>query len=124
MCFFLLHDLLADPARRSGILPRMRETFPKAHTFVFGDTMLRSTARSRSHLPIFSLGFELAHAMMGIPLHTKETYEELFAAAGLRVGRVEPFSAPHSWLYVLHGDDGSTFLASTWSGSSRPRPRP
>lgn len=104
MCFFLLHDLLADPARRSGILPRMREAFPKAHTFVFGDTMLRSSARGQSHLPIFSLGFELAHAMMGIPLHTKETYEELFAAAGLSAERVEPFSAPHSWLYVLHGD--------------------
>ncbi|HET9893402.1 MAG TPA: class I SAM-dependent methyltransferase [Streptosporangiaceae bacterium] len=104
MSFFLLHDLLASRASRSAILPRMREAFPKARTFVFGDTMLRASAESQSRLPVFSIAFELAHALMGIELHTKETYEDLFAAAGMRVGRVEPFSTPQSWLYVLHAD--------------------
>ncbi|MER6301918.1 class I SAM-dependent methyltransferase [Kitasatospora sp. NPDC001539] len=104
MSFFLLHDLLADPATRSSIFTRMREAFPKARTFVLGDTMLRGPGESQSTLPVFSVGFELAHAMMGVPLHTKETYEQLFADAGLRIDRVEALATPHSWLYVLQAD--------------------
>ncbi|MER5640148.1 class I SAM-dependent methyltransferase [Kitasatospora sp. NPDC002227] len=104
MSFFLLHDLLADPDTRSSIFTRMREAFPKARTFVLGDTMLRGPGESESTLPVFSVGFELAHAMMGVPLHTKETYEELFTDAGLRIDRVEALATPHSWLYVLQAD--------------------
>ncbi|MEV7009216.1 hypothetical protein [Streptosporangium sp. NPDC051022] len=101
MSFFLLHDLLADPKTRADIMPRMREAFPNARRFVLGDTMLRDRIDHESMQPIFSVGFELAHAMMGIPLHTKSTYDRLFTAAGLRIARVEPFATPHSWLYVL-----------------------
>ncbi|MEU4116199.1 SAM-dependent methyltransferase [Kitasatospora sp. NPDC028055] len=104
MSFFLLHDLLADPSTRSSIFTRMREAFPKARTFVLGDTMLRGPGESQSAMPVFSVGFELAHAMMGVPLHTKETYEQLFTDAGLRIDRVEALATPHSWLYVLQAD--------------------
>lgn len=104
MSFFLLHDLLADPATRSSIFTRMREAFPKARTFVLGDTMLRDPGTSDGAQPVFSVGFELAHAMMGVPLHTKATYEELFTDAGLRIDRVEALATPHSWLYVLQAD--------------------
>jgi phenylpyruvate C(3)-methyltransferase len=101
MSFFLLHDLLADPATRPHTFTRLREAFPSARTFVFADTMLRPDAEGAQTLPVFSLGYELAHALMGVPLHTKETYEELFAAAGLVPRRTVPFGTPHSWLYVL-----------------------
>jgi hypothetical protein len=101
MSFFLLHDLLADPSTRHLTFPRLREAFPAARTFVLADTMLRPDAENSTTLPVFSLGFELAHALMGVPLHTKETYEELFAAAGLVPRRIVPFGTPHSWLYVL-----------------------
>ncbi|MGW4684984.1 methyltransferase [Streptomyces sp. NPDC004244] len=101
MSFFLLHDLLADPATRPQTFTRMREAFPAARTFVLADTMLRPDSENSTSLPVFSLGYELAHALMGVPLHTKETYEELFAAAGLVPRRVVPFGTPHSWLYVL-----------------------
>ncbi|WP_436735998.1 SAM-dependent methyltransferase [Streptomyces sp. BBFR102] len=104
MSFFLLHDLLADPSTRSSIFTRMREAFPKARTFVLGDTMLRDPGTSDGAQPVFSVGFELAHAMMGVPLHTKATYEELFTDAGLRIDRVEALATPHSWLYVLRAD--------------------
>ncbi|MEU3571205.1 class I SAM-dependent methyltransferase [Kitasatospora sp. NPDC036755] len=104
MSFFLLHDLLADPSTRSSIFTRMREAFPKARTFVLGDTMLRDPGTSDGAQPVFSVGFELAHAMMGVPLHTKATYEELFTDAGLRIDRVEALATPHSWLYVLQAD--------------------
>lgn len=102
MSFFLMHDLLADASRRKEVLPRMREAFPKARTFVLADTMLRP--EGGDHLPIFSAGYELAHALMGVPLHTTSTYEELFADAGLKIRRTTPFGTPHSWLYVLDAD--------------------
>ncbi|MFD6492104.1 methyltransferase [Streptomyces sp. NPDC060188] len=101
MSFFLLHDLLADPDTRPHLFTRLREAFPAARTFVLADTMLRPDAEGSSTLPVFSLGYELAHALMGVPLHTKETYEELFAGAGLHPVRTVAFGTPHSWLYVL-----------------------
>ena len=104
MSFFLLHDLLAAPDTRSRVLPGLREAFPKAHTFVLADTMIRPVQPAGGTLPVFSVGYELAHALMGVPLHTKETYEALFRQAGLRTRQVLPFGTPHSWLYVLGAD--------------------
>src|SRR5262249_24574270 len=97
MSFFLLHDLLAAPDTRSRVLPGLREAFPNARTFVLADTMIRpaqpaggsaqpaggSAQAADATLPVFSVGYELAHALMGVPLHTKDTYEALFAQAGL-----------------------------------------
>jgi hypothetical protein len=104
MSFFLLHDLLAAPQTRSRVLPGLREAFPKARTFVLADTMIRPVEPAGATLPVFSVGYELAHALMGVPLHTKDTYEALFAQAGLRIRQVLPFGTPHSWLYVLDAD--------------------
>lgn len=104
MSFFLMHDLLACPDTRLQILPRLREAFPKARTFILADTMLRPTQATGTALPVFSVGYELAHAMMGVPLHAKEVYEALFEQAGMRVRQVLPFGTPHSWLYVLEAD--------------------
>jgi len=104
MSFFLLHDLLADPAKRSDVLPRMREAFPAATTFLLADTVRRAPGADGPHLPIFSTGFELAHGLMGVPLYTKTEYERLFQAAGLRFAEPVALGAPHSWLFVLHTD--------------------
>jgi hypothetical protein len=78
--------------------------FPLARTFVLADTMIRPAQPADATLPVFSAGYELAHALMGVPLHTKDTYEALFAQAGLRTRQVLPFGTPHSWLYVLDAD--------------------
>jgi hypothetical protein len=104
MSFFLLHDLLADPRDRSELLPRLRDAFPAAHTFVLADTMLRPCTEGSATLPVFSMGYELAHALMGVPLHTREIYEDLFASAGLVPRRTIAFGTPHSWLYVLQAE--------------------
>ncbi len=104
MSFFLLHDLLAAPDTRSRVLPGLREAFPKARTFVLADTVIRPAQPTDATIPVFSLGFELAHALMGVPLHTKDTYEALFAQAGLRTRQAVPLGSPHSWLYVLDAD--------------------
>ncbi|MEV0411634.1 class I SAM-dependent methyltransferase [Streptomyces sp. NPDC050448] len=100
MSFMFLHDLLVDPERRDLVIPRMREAFPKAHTFLLGDTTVRPR-NGESTLPIFSSGFELAHALMGVPIHTREAYEELFEKGGMRLRRAVPFGAPHTYLFVL-----------------------
>jgi phenylpyruvate C(3)-methyltransferase len=104
MSFFLLHDLLAASATRSQVMPGLREAFPKARTFILADTMLRPVEPTDATLPVFSAGYELAHALMGVPLHTKDTYEALFAQAGLRIRQALAFGTPHSWLYVLDAD--------------------
>lgn len=104
MSFFLLHDLLAAPDTRSRVMPGLREAFPMARTFVLADTMIRPAQPGDATLPVFSIGYELAHALMGVPLHAKDTYETLFARAGLRTRQVLPFGTPHSWLYVLEAD--------------------
>lgn len=104
MSFFLLHDLLADPTIRPQVFPRLREALPQCGTFLLADTMLAPAHPPAAALPVFSVGYEFVHALMGVPLHTKETYEALFAQAGLRVQEVLPFGTPHSWLYVLEAD--------------------
>lgn len=104
MSFFLMHDLLAASDTRSRVMPGLREAFPNARTFVLADTMIRPAQPTDATLPVFSVGYELAHALMGVPLHTKDTYEALFAQAGLRTRQVLPFGTPHSWLYVLDAD--------------------
>ncbi|MET9886690.1 class I SAM-dependent methyltransferase [Streptomyces sp. NPDC006430] len=100
MSFMFLHDLLVDPERRDQVIPRMRAAFPKAHTFLLGDTTVRPR-NGEDTLPIFSSGFELAHALMGVPIYTREAYEELFDKGGMRLRRAVPFGAPHTYLFVL-----------------------
>ncbi|MFI5932102.1 SAM-dependent methyltransferase [Actinoplanes sp. NPDC051494] len=100
MSFMFLHDLLVDPARRDQVVPRLRAAFPNAHTFLLGDTTVRPAGTAPT-LPIFSSGFELAHALMGVPIYTREAYEQLFAQGGLRLRRTVPFGAPHTYLFVL-----------------------
>lgn len=101
MSFFLLHDLLADPGARPDVLPRLRSAFPRARQFLLADTVVRPPTGPPDTLPVFSAGFELVHALMGVPLYTREDYEQLFADAGMAVRAVEAFGAPHSWLFVL-----------------------
>jgi SAM-dependent methyltransferase len=98
--FFMLHDLLARYERPSAALEALRKAFPTSPYFLLADTA-RSAADIDAGLPIFSLGFELVHAFMGVPLHTKERYETYFAEAGFTIERCLPFGAPSSWLYLL-----------------------
>ncbi|MEW2412815.1 class I SAM-dependent methyltransferase [Streptomyces sp. NPDC046866] len=100
MSFMFLHDLLVDPARRDQVIPRLRAAFPKANTFLLGDTTVRPR-NGGDTLPVFSSGFELAHALMGVPIYTREAYEELFAKGGMHLRSAVPFGAPHTYLFVL-----------------------
>ncbi|NLU73963.1 SAM-dependent methyltransferase [Streptomyces sp. HNM0575] len=102
MSFMFLHDLLAAPERRAEVIPRLRKSFPRAHTFLLADTTIRPrSSGADSRLPVFSSGFELAHALMGVPVYTREEYEHLFEQGGMHLRRTVPFGAPHTYLFVL-----------------------
>ncbi|MFI8993287.1 class I SAM-dependent methyltransferase [Streptomyces sp. NPDC053542] len=102
MSFMFLHDLLAAPERRDEVIPRLRKSFPQARTFLLADTTIRPRGKGDgSRLPVFSSGFELAHALMGVPIYTREQYEQLFEQGGMQLRRTVPFGAPHTYLFVL-----------------------
>jgi histidinol-phosphate aminotransferase len=98
--FFMLHDLLARYERPSAALRALRGAFPTTRYFLLADTV-RSAADEDAGLPIFSLGFELVHTFMNVPLYTKECYEAFFVEAELTIESCRPFGAPSSWLYLL-----------------------
>lgn len=90
-CFMMGHDFW--PRENCvKILRRLREAFPKARRFFLGDTtriLLNMTEDSKyavteSDMPIFTLGFEFGHAMMGVPLPSIEDWEGVFAEGGWR----------------------------------------
>lgn len=98
--FFMLHDLMADAERTVRDLRTLRDRLPATARLLFADTVRREPGGD-SELPIFSLGFHLAHALMGVRLWSTKDYDEVFAAAGLVVERRVETSIPSTWLYLL-----------------------
>ena len=89
-CFMMGHDFWP---RENCIatLQRLRKAFPQARRFLLGDTtrILLDSPRSKhavteDNVPIFTLGFEFGHAMMGVYLPTMEDWESVFAEGGWR----------------------------------------
>jgi phenylpyruvate C(3)-methyltransferase len=60
---------------------RLREVFPEVRHFLLADTA-RTTGFPDGDMPIFSLGFETAHAVMGVYLPTLDEWEGVFGEAG------------------------------------------
>ncbi|KAF2475999.1 methyltransferase MppJ [Lindgomyces ingoldianus] len=90
MCFMMGHDFWPRD-NCIATLQRLRKAFPKARRFLLGDTtrILLDNPRSRhavteDDVPIFTLGFEFGHAMMGVYLPTMEEWEAVFAEGGWR----------------------------------------
>lgn len=100
-CFLMLHDLFAARDDRAEVIRSLRSAFPDAHHFLFADTVAQPWERHTGAPPIFSVAFELVHAVMGVPLEPKETYLRAFSDAGLHVERCEPFGVPATWAFLL-----------------------
>jgi len=98
--FFMLHDLMSDADRTIRDLRALREQLPSGARLLFADTVSREPSDATAP-PIFSLGFHLAHALMGVRLWNLRDYEEVFAAAGLSVEQRLPTGVPSTWLYLL-----------------------
>jgi cyclopropane fatty-acyl-phospholipid synthase-like methyltransferase len=65
-------------------LRRLRELFPNAQRFLLGDTV-RTTDVPDDDVPIFTLGFEVGHALMGVYLPTLEEWQDAFTDCGWKL---------------------------------------
>ena len=101
-CLFMMHDLMADWSGTVHLLAGIRNMFKRAGA---GIMLIADDVKTEfddfDEPPLFSLGFALTHAIMGVKLWTKSEYVDLFAEAGLNVSRVASLRRPSTWLYVL-----------------------
>lgn len=79
-CFFMGHDLWPRPNCLRAF-QSIRASFPSLKRFLFSDTY-RSELPVPGDTPIFTLGFEFTHDMMGQFIPSLSEWEELFAEAG------------------------------------------
>ncbi|OAQ72008.1 methyltransferase MppJ [Pochonia chlamydosporia 170] len=95
-CFMMGHDFWP---RESCIktLRRLHDSFPNVKRFVLGDAtriLLNSkgsrTAVPESNVPIFTLGFELGHEMMGVYMPTMDEWDSVFETSGWRCVKKHP----------------------------------
>jgi SAM-dependent methyltransferase len=84
-CFMMGHDLWPRESCVAA-LRRFRKVFPSARRFLLGDAT-RTAGIPDSDLPVFTLGFELGHDLMGVFLPTVEDWESVFDEAGWRLVR-------------------------------------
>jgi len=79
-CFMMGHDFWPR-ADCVATLRRLRAVFPNARRFLLGDTA-RSSGYADTQLPVFTLGFEVGHALMGVELPTLDDWHGVFADGG------------------------------------------
>jgi SAM-dependent methyltransferase len=99
-CFLMGHDFW--PAENCAkTLGRMREVFPRAENLIIGDTA-RSTGVAAGNYPMFTLGFELVHSVMGQYLPTLDEWEVALADSGWRCVERRTIDLPaFSFIYRL-----------------------
>ncbi len=79
-CFFMGHDLWPRPNCLQAF-QSIRESFPNLKRFLFSDTY-RSDLPIPGDTPIFTLGFEFTHDLMGQFIPNIAEWEDLFEEAG------------------------------------------
>jgi flavin reductase (DIM6/NTAB) family NADH-FMN oxidoreductase RutF/SAM-dependent methyltransferase len=79
-CFMMGHDFW--PREQCvAALRRLREAFPAARKLVLGDNV-RTVGVPDDDIPVFTLAFELGHAMMGAFLPTEQEWLDAFGDGG------------------------------------------
>ncbi|MGV9847063.1 methyltransferase domain-containing protein [Streptomyces fungicidicus] len=91
-CFMMGHDFWPR-AEAVASLRRIREVFPDLKHFLLADAT-RTTSYPDTDMPVFSMAFELAHAVMGDYLPTLEEWRPVFEEAGWRCEGEHPISVP------------------------------
>jgi SAM-dependent methyltransferase len=84
-CFMMGHDLWPRESCVAA-LRRFRKVFPAVQRFLLGDAT-RTAGIPDTGLPVFTLGFELGHDLMGVFLPTVDDWESVFDEAGWRLVR-------------------------------------
>ena len=84
-CFMMGHDFW--PRQQCiDTLARLRELFPNVRRLLIGDAT-RTVGIPDKDLPVFTLGFEFAHDMMGTFIPTVADWESTFEEAGWHLRR-------------------------------------
>ncbi|GGS47511.1 hypothetical protein GCM10010171_48450 [Actinokineospora fastidiosa] len=91
-CFMMGHDFWPR-ANCVATLRRLRTVFPNARRFLLGDTA-RSTAHADTDVPVFTLGFEVGHALMGVRLPTLNDWLGVFEEGGWRCAKTHLIETP------------------------------
>ncbi|RYP39044.1 hypothetical protein DL767_002371 [Monosporascus sp. MG133] len=112
-CFLMGHDFWPRD-NCIATLKRLRKALPNVRRFLLGDTtrILLDSADSKNNarsqyavteddVPIFTLGFEFGHAMMGAFLPTIEDWEGVFAEGGWRCKKSHTFAHSLSVIFEL-----------------------
>ncbi|GAB1516587.1 class I SAM-dependent methyltransferase [Actinophytocola sp. KF-1] len=84
-CFMMGHDFWPR-AECIRTLARLRDVFPRARRFLIGDAT-RTVDIADNRLPVFTLGFEVAHDLMDTYIPTVAEWETTFEPAGWRLRR-------------------------------------
>ncbi|MCW2933706.1 MAG: methyltransferase [Actinomycetia bacterium] len=79
-CFMMGHDFWPRD-RCVAVLRGFRTLFPAARRLLLGDAT-RTSGIPDAELPVFTLGFELGHDLMGITIPTTADWESVFEEAG------------------------------------------
>jgi phenylpyruvate C(3)-methyltransferase len=99
-CFMMGHDFWPREECVES-LRRLRKAFPNARRLLLGDTA-RTRDIADADKPVFTLGFETAHDLMGVYLPTLTEWDEVFAESGWRCVAVRRVDVPaDSVLYEL-----------------------
>jgi len=104
-CFFMGHDLWPRPNCLEAFRS-IRESFPQLKRFLFSDTY-RSDLPYPGDVPIFTLGFEFTHNLMGQYIPSIDEWKGLFVEAGWTCEKIHDLSIPYSSIFDLRPDNGS-----------------
>jgi hypothetical protein len=91
-CFMMGHDFFPRDLCVER-LRRLRTAFPKVRRFLLGDTA-RTSGVDDEALPIFTLGFEVGHQLMGVYVPTLAEWDEVLAESGWAVVRRHTVETP------------------------------
>lgn len=80
-CVFMGHDFWPQQRCVDG-LANLRQAFPNARRLLLCDVVRTPGAPSQETTTIFTLGFELIHALMGVYIPSRQEWLEAFDAAG------------------------------------------
>lgn len=104
-CFFMGHDLWPRPNCLEAF-KSIRQAFPNLRRFLFSDTY-RSDFPAPGQMPIFTLGFEFTHDMMGQYIPNIPEWEDLFDEAGWDLEGRHDLSIAYSSIFDLRPRAGS-----------------
>lgn len=91
-CFMMGHDFWPRDEAVTR-LRTLRELFPAVRRFLLGDAT-RTVGYADRDIPLFNLGFESAHDLMGQYIPTLEEWRDVFAETGWRLIGEEKITSP------------------------------